>query len=136
MYRVTCKQCGASGIAEDGNRLQQAVGCSCCTQRHDHDAASNACPGVAAFRQAHDQALQDGHPDPVTHGKTQQHPGADCAHPFGGTACNVITDLGDDCPGGHCFPGVDGCTCCRPLSVDFLGVVGLGPTAEQIGGAR
>lgn len=118
MYRVTCKQCGASGIAEDGNRLQQAVGCSCCTQRHDHDLAANACRG----------ANVDDH--------TQQHPGAECAHPIGGQACNVVTPLGEECPGGHCFPGVPDCTVCRPLSVDWLGTIGLGPAAEQIGGLR
>ncbi len=115
MYRVTCKTCGASGIAEDGSRLQQAVGCSCCTQAHDHDQAANSCP----------EAGTEG----VRHG------GADCTHPIGGTACNVLTPLGEDCPGGHCFPGVDGCTVCRPLTVDYLGTVQLGPSAEWLGGA-
>lgn len=116
MYRVTCKQCGASGIAEDGNRLQQAVGCPCCTQAHDHDRAANACPGAG----------QDDY--------TQQHPGADCAHPAGGIACAVVTPIGEDCPGGHCFPGVDGCTVCRPLHIEWLGEVRLTPDA-RLGGA-
>ena len=115
MYRVTCKLCGASGIAEDGNRLQQAVGCACCTQPHDHDRASNACPGAGA----------DDH--------TQQHPGADCAHPAGGAACNVVTPYGEDCPGGHCFPGVDGCTTCRPVHAEWLGGQALTPDA-RLGG--
>lgn len=121
MYRVTCKQCGASGLAEDGNRLQQAVGCSCCVQPmpHNHDAAANACPGAGK--------------DDLT----QQHPGAACAHPLGGTACNAVTEVGQDCPGGHCFPGVEGCTVCRPLTVEFVGVVGMAPASGMFpGGAR
>lgn len=133
MYRVTCKQCGASGIAEDGNRLQQAVGCSCCTQVHDHDRAANSCPGVANAHEAHQRAVASGHENPGLHALSQQHPDADCGHPVGGQACNVLTPLGEDCPGGHCFPGVDGCTVCRPLSIDWIGIVPLGPAAERFG---
>lgn len=110
MYRVTCKQCGASGIAEDGNRLQQSVGCSCCTQPHDHDRAANLCPGATG-----------------TNDHAHQHTGAACLQPGGGTNCQVITGLGEDCPGGHCFPGVDGCTSCRPLDVTWLGEIRLQP---------
>lgn len=109
MYRVTCKQCGASGITDNGTRLQNAVGCTCCSENHDHDEAANSCP-------------EAGQP------RGEQHPGAACPHPTeGGIGCNAVTPVGEDCPGGHCWPGVDGCTVCRPITADFLGNVSLGP---------
>lgn len=107
-WRVICKQCGANSIVETADNPQTAVGCNCCTQPHDHDAAANACPG--AGQQDH----------------TQQHPGVPCAHPMGGAACNAVTEQGVDCPGGHCFPGVAGCTVCRPLTLEFVGIAPVG----------
>jgi hypothetical protein len=104
VYRVTCKQCGASGIAEDGNRLQQAVSCTCCTQAHDHDGAANGCPEAGA--------------------EGERHGGADCT--LGDRACVVLTPAAEECPGGHCGPGVDGCTVCRPVTAEFLGIAPLG----------
>lgn len=113
MYRVTCKQCGAIGTAMDGNNPQAAVSCDCCTQDHDHDVSANSCRGANKPHR-------------------KQHPGRACAHPMGGIGCNVITPIGVDCPGGHCFPGVKGCTVCRPLSIEFEGSVELGPSAEWV----
>jgi hypothetical protein len=109
MYRVRCKGCGASGITDNGHQLQAAVSCRCCTQDHDHQQAADSCPGVRAAAEAGGDL-------------SQQHAGADCGHPSGdGTSCTVLTPQGSDCPGGHCGPGVDGCTVCRPLDVDYLG---------------
>jgi hypothetical protein len=106
MYRVTCKGCGASAITDNGQMLQNAVSCQCCTKNHDHQEAADSCTGSGA-------ASLD-----------QQHPGADCGHPRGdGTICTVLTPQGSDCPGGHCGPKVDGCTVCRPLDVDYLGTI-------------
>jgi hypothetical protein len=108
MYRVTCKQCGASGITDNGHRLQAAVSCPCCPEAHDHDEAANACPEV-------------GQPLDARHG------GAACPHPSeNGVGCSHLTPVGEPCPGGHCWPGVDGCTVCRPLTVEWLGLVPLG----------
>jgi hypothetical protein len=41
MWRVTCKQCGASVITEDGN--SDALACPCCPEPHSHEAAANGC---------------------------------------------------------------------------------------------
>jgi hypothetical protein len=27
----------------------------------------------------------------------------------------MVTPAGEDCPGGHCGTGVEGCTVCRPV---------------------
>jgi hypothetical protein len=42
------------------------------------------------------------------------HPGEPCSHqdPL---ACTRVSPPGEQCPGGHCGPGVAGCTVCRPL---------------------
>lgn len=107
MYRVTCKQCGASGITDNGHQLQNAVSCRCCTQDHDHDESANACPeaGIEGVR----------------------HGGADCT--LGDRACIVLTPEAEECPGGHCGPGVDGCTVCRPLLVQWLGIAPVNQVA-------
>lgn len=96
MYRVTCKQCSASTLITDGDPDVQ-LSCRCCPQDHHHGYAANACPGINA-----------------------NHEGVPCTHPDGGQACNVLTELGDDCPGGHCGLGVDGCTVCRPVNIEFI----------------
>ena len=105
MYRVTCKQCGGSGITDNGLRLQSAVSCPCCPLPHDHDEAANGCPGAGVDDLA------------------QQHPDVACA--AGSVSCNAITPLGEECPGGHCYPGTPGCTVCRPVTADWLGIMPL-----------
>jgi hypothetical protein len=103
MYRVTCNGCGATGIAEDGNRLQQAVSCHCCTEPHDHQAAADNCPGAG-------------------HG----HEGLECPD---GVACVAITEPGEPCPGGHCHMAHEDCHVCRSLTAEWLGIVPVAPTA-------
>jgi hypothetical protein len=120
MYRVTCKGCGASGLAENGHNLQAVVSCLCCTVTHDHQAAADACPGTTAAAAA--GSLDAAHPD------------AGCGHPGPGTECKVLTPAGEDCPGGHCGPQADGCTVCRPLDVEYLGQVVLTPTVRGSAG--
>lgn len=113
MYKVICKQCGASGITDNGDRPQGAVSCPCCPVAHDHDATANACPGAG---------LASG----------QQHPGEACPHPDGPAACNAIHQrphVTDDCPGGHCWPGIDDCTACRPLTLEWISIRPLSPVA-------
>jgi len=102
LYRVTCKQCGANTLITGGDP-DAALSCTCCQQKHHHGVAANACPG-AGFN----------HLDAV------------CSHPDGGQACNAVTELGQDCPGGHCGTGVDGCTVCRPVDIEFIGQLQMG----------
>ncbi len=49
MYRVTCFQCGASVVTEDGN--SDRLACPCCPEPHSHEAAANGCAGAGL---AHD----------------------------------------------------------------------------------
>ena len=117
-WRVTCKQCGTSSIVETADSPQLAIGCNCCTQAHDHDESANACEG--ASRAVLSSVTGE-------HDLSQQHPGAACSHPSeNGTGCVVLTGAGEDCPGGHCGPGVLGCTVCRPLLIEFTGIVPMG----------
>ena len=109
MYRVVCKQCGASGITEDGGNLQAAVNCTCCPEAHDHDEAANGCPHI-------DLPLGE------------RHDGADCTHPSeDGVMCRVLTPAGEPCPGGHCGPGIEDCTACRPVEAFWIGVAPMTP---------
>lgn len=101
MYRVTCKQCGASVITPDGN--SDALGCTCCPEPHRHEAAANGCPGAGL-----------------------NHDGAPCHLDGGGLDCLVVTPPGEPCPGAHCGLGVDGCTVCRPCVIEFTGIVAVG----------
>ena len=104
MLHIQCNQCGKWTVAgpEAGADPASALECGCCTQAHNHDLAANACPGAGL-----------------------NHQGAACSHPDGGWACNVVTPLGEDCPGGHCGLGVEGCTVCRPITITMLaGTVG------------
>lgn len=96
LARVTCKQCGATTLVEHTD-FQGAITCNCCTVNHDHDENANSCSGVDA-----------------------NHEGVPCAEPTGTENCNMLTPLGEDCPGGHCGPDVDGCTVCRPITIDLL----------------
>lgn len=97
MYRVICKQCGANTLIPGGDPDVQ-LSCKCCPLDHHHGLAAGACPGSGV-----------------------NHAGADCTHPAGGRVCNVVTPEGDPCPGGHCGLGVDGCTVCRPVTIEFVG---------------
>ena len=143
MLQVTCKQCSATAYVDctceiiapgtkppDGHLalcpltdLGSNVLCDpesgCCQESHSHDAAANACPGIVAGG----------------------HPGAPC--PDEGKRCLVYSgghsaarDLDPEvrvrragkCPGGHCGPGVEGCTICRPVTITLLpGSVNLTP---------
>jgi hypothetical protein len=46
VWRVTCKQCGASSAMDVVDT--DALVCGCCTQAHSHEAAANACPSSHA----------------------------------------------------------------------------------------
>jgi hypothetical protein len=104
MYRVTCKGCGASVVTEDGN--SDRLACTCCPESHSHETAANSCPEAAELIYA-------------------RHGGAACT--MGGPDCVQLTPAGADCPGGHCAPGVPGCTVCRPCHIEFMGQIQLGP---------
>ena len=108
MYRVTCNQCGASVITADGGT--DALACPCCPEPHSHEANANACPGAGL-----------------------NHEGAPCGHPDP-LACIVVTGPGEDCPGGHCHPAVDGCQVCRPCTVEWTGTVPAVPAIVRAGG--
>ena len=101
MLHIQCNQCGRWVVAgpEAGADPDSALACGCCPADHNHGQAANACPGAGL-----------------------NHPGAPCPHPDGGRgrACNVATPLGEDCPGGHCGLGVEGCAVCRPITITLL----------------
>jgi hypothetical protein len=101
-------------------QVQCREGAGCCTEDHSgtpdvkvgtivfhgHDAAAMACPGLG-----------------------NNHPGADCPV---GPSCVVVTEAGEDCPGGHCAKGVDGCTVCRPITITAMpGSANLLPATGQ-----
>lgn len=90
--QVQCQQCLAvTTIAEDTD--PHAVNwCRCCPLDHHHGQAAAACPGAGGAG----------------------HPGQPCPHP-NPAVCTRLTPPGEPCPGGHCGPGVPGCTVCRPV---------------------
>jgi hypothetical protein len=96
---VQCPGCGQTAETDscadpDGAfDADPGTDCRCCPEDHHHGMAAAACP------QAHEDAACGVGPD-----------------------CLVHTPAGEDCPGGHCGPGVDGCTVCRPLII-FAGAV-------------
>lgn len=106
MWRITCHQCGASAITQDGNT--DVLACPCCPEPHSHEANAGACPGAG-----------------------RKHDGAECAHPDGGKACNAVTPLGKACPGGHCHVSMPDCQVCRPVDLAWLGTVQLGPVVVR-----
>lgn len=108
IYRIQCKQCGASVVTENGN--SDALACPCCPEQHSHEAKANACPGAGSEMD-------------------MQHLGADCT--AGDTACNVLTPVGEPCRGGHCYPGVPGCQVCRPCNIEWLGVIPVTPAVVR-----
>jgi hypothetical protein len=97
--RVQCQQCLAVTQLDDGEDPHAHTWCGCCTQTdpetgqpHHHGRAAEACPGNGGAG----------------------HEGAPCPHP-NPAVCIRLTPAGEDCPGGHCGIGVDGCTVCRPV---------------------
>jgi hypothetical protein len=92
--RVLCPGCGSEAVVTDGSDPDGAfdahpdTDCRCCPEDHHHGMAAAAC--------------------------SQEHGDAACGV---GADCIVHTPTGEDCPGGHCGPGVDGCTVCRPLII-------------------
>jgi hypothetical protein len=112
---LTCPGCGSTASVAcipgcnpaDGHQpdckvadLDAALNCvpggPCCLQDHHHGQNAGACPGAGL-----------------------RHAGAACSH-ADPKACLVVTDAGEDCPGGHCGLGVDGCTVCRPITVTVI----------------
>lgn len=108
--QVQCKTCLAMTTVPDGVEPGSLTWCRCCTADHDHGQAAAACPGNGEAG----------------------HPGAACPHP-NPAVCTVVSvpvgegadspppgapgvrAVGEPCPGGHCGPGVEGCTVCRPV---------------------
>jgi hypothetical protein len=88
-------------ISETGDT--STLNCRCCTADHDHDEAANACPG-AGFN----------------------HTGVPCPHEDPARTCHV-TPAGEDCPGEHCHVTLEDCTVCRPVTLEYLGFVQMGP---------
>ncbi len=93
MLRVQCNQCGKSAYTDNVLDPDSALACDCCPQQHDHAAAANACIGAGV-----------------------SHAGTPCPD-SSPAACTVVTPEGEDCPGGHCGLGVDGCAVCRPVTI-------------------
>lgn len=89
---VQCKQCLATASVPDGVDPHTMTWCQCCTIEHHHGQAAESCSGNNGVG----------------------HEGAPCTFP-NPRACTVVTPPGEDCPGGHCGVGVDGCTVCRPI---------------------
>jgi hypothetical protein len=96
--------------------------CGQCTAGHDHDAAANACPGIA------DRHGMAACPEPETC-RTWRSTNAD-EH-------RALRDAGQavpPCPGGHCHADLPGCTVCRPITITVMpGSAQLQP-ATQLGG--
>jgi hypothetical protein len=90
--RVQCMQCLAVNEIPDGVDPHTLTWCQCCTLDHHHGEAAAACPG----------------------NEGAGHAGQPCTFP-NPRACTVLTAPGDDCPGGHCGIGVEGCAVCRPV---------------------
>ena len=112
MLVVQCATCSKVGFAQNHQDPDGALECPCCTEPHDHAANANSCSGG--------------------------HDGAECPT---GADCLVVTAAGEDCPGGHCAKGVDGCTVCRPIVITIPPGSGpvlspAGPVADAIDAAR
>lgn len=110
-----------------GANVVCADGTDCCTEPHSHDAAANSCPDIA-----------------LDLGK--RHGGAPCPDPGSCTlwrnsqagAHRELREAGKpvpSCPGGHCGPGVPGCTVCRPVTITVVpGSVTAAPAFAVNGG--
>jgi hypothetical protein len=95
-------------LSDLGAQVTCRPGFDCCDGSDhpdvSHDAAANACPG------GHDDAAC---PEPKTC-KTWAGMTADTRHP------QYEGEPPGDCPGGHCHKDLDGCTVCRPVSVEVM----------------
>lgn len=103
VLRVLCPGCRSealtSNCADPDGAFDADPGTDC-----------RCCPGDSHPGQSHGEAAQ---------ACPQGHEDAACGT---GPDCLVHTPAGEDCPGGHCGPGVDGCTVCRPLII-FAGAL-------------
>jgi hypothetical protein len=114
---IMCLQCQAMKNLPPGADPHAYTWCTCCTVKgedgepHHHGRAAESCSGNGGIG----------------------HPGEPCPHPQP-RACIVVSrpvppEYGDavtadtpgfraaeeECPGGHCGPGVTGCAVCRPV---------------------
>lgn len=98
MLIVQCNGCKQVGFAQNHQAPDGALDCECCPGGKGHP------------------VLPDGRPDhaAMANSCSGQHDGSACPD---GTNCIVLTPLGEDCPGGHCAKGVEGCTVCRPITI-------------------
>jgi hypothetical protein len=117
----------ACPLLDLGAAVKCQDGTGCCTEDHSHDAAANSCPDIG-----------------LDHG--QRHDGAPCPVPGN---CTLWRNVNADhhralreagqpvpsCPGGHCGPGVPGCTVCRPVTITVIpGSVTAAPAFAVNGG--
>ncbi len=134
LARVTCNQCGATALTQDGMNFGAAVVCNCCDgsqEGHhqlpngqlDHDAHANSCPeagfnheGVTCPHDAGNCNLWNSVQYAAATAVEAGHPKPDFGHPRLGTDY----DHESECPGEHCGVGVEGCTVCRPVTIDIL----------------
>jgi hypothetical protein len=110
-------------------------GKGCCEQQHDHDAAANACPGnhgpcsdpaacplwvsVKNHYTAMKAAFEDEY-GPLGSVNPESLPDQALGH-----AIHLLAVPPDECPGGHCMKGVDGCTVCRPVTIRATGTAAV-----------
>lgn len=114
MAQYQCKTCLAMTDLPPGADPHASTWCGCCTitgengAPHHHGRAAESCPG----------------------NNGAGHPGEPCDHP-NPKVCVVVSrpvpaeaiapgtpgvrPAGEDCPGGHCGAGVEGCAVCRPI---------------------
>jgi hypothetical protein len=106
MLHVECHGCRTSAYTENhadpDAELTCPPGSGCCEEDHHHGNAGAACPGGHGACPTPDRC-------PVWLGMQP--------HLEGG---NVRDASAGPCPGGHCGPGVDGCTVCRPLKITVM----------------
>jgi hypothetical protein len=106
VLHVECQGCRTSAYTEDGTDPDAALTClpgsDCCPKDHHHGENASACPGGHGPCPAPDRC-------PVWAGLQPHVPGS----PVRDTSAGP-------CPGGHCGPGVPGCTVCRPLTITVM----------------
>lgn len=110
-YLVSCNGCGTTTLVPDSRmanpdaalkcRDPEATGC--CTLDHDHH--TDLCEAT--------------------------HENVACPHPENGTDCTVLTEEGEDCPGGHHSHLISGCAACRSVTISVP--EGEGPTIRPGG---
>jgi hypothetical protein len=102
MFRVSCPGCGSSTYT-DVVDFDAALNClpdgGCCLQDHHHGQMGASCAGGHAECPT---------PDKCPVWKSHNHPGDGDYSMIG------------PCPGGHCAPGIPGCTVCRPIVIEMM----------------